>query len=155
MSDTPLHLEAAALESLVPMQDPFLFIRSADILPEEATGQYPLSGDEFFFRGHFKNNPIMPASLMLESLGQLAVLFLAAGKSPKLAQPADPKRIAFLSCDGVRCTRFCKPGDTLTLHIKPKRIRHPLAVFSGHVACGNERVAFAEEISLMFDYLKV
>jgi len=153
MPETPLQMNTEALNALMPMQDPFLFLRSAEVSPGNAAGQYPITGEEYFLKGHFKDNPIMPASIMLEALGQLAILYLSLGKGPQMLRPADPRRIAFLSCDGVRCTRFCKPGDTLTMHIKPKRIRHPLAVFSGRVTCGNERVAYAEEISLMFDYL--
>lgn len=153
MSDTLLQMNTEALNALMPMQDPFLFLRSAEVSEEKAIGHYPITGEEYFLKGHFKDNPIMPASIMLEALGQLGILYLALGKSPQMERPADPRRIAFLSCDGVRCTRFCKPGDTLTFHIKPTRIRHPLSVFSGRVTCGGERVAYAEEISLMFDYL--
>ena len=153
MPEAVLKLNAEEIAARMPMCDPFLFLQAATVRPDGAEGVYRLSGDEFFFKGHFRDNPIMPASLMLEALGQLAVLFLACGRSPLMARPADPKRIAFKSCDGVRCARWCVPGDTLTLRVKPVKIRHPFAVFEGHVQCGETRAAFAEEISLMFDYL--
>jgi 3-hydroxyacyl-[acyl-carrier-protein] dehydratase len=91
---------------------------------------------------------------MLEALGQLAVLFLLKAHRPELTGPVASSRIFFTSCDGVRVQRVCRPHDILTLVVKPKRIKHPLAIFQGHITCGNERVSFAEEITLTFDYLK-
>jgi 3-hydroxyacyl-[acyl-carrier-protein] dehydratase len=82
----------------------------------------------------------------------MAVLYLLKCKRPELTSPVSPARIFFTSCDGVRCQRMCRPADVLTLVVKPKRIKHPLAIFQGHITCGNERVAFAEEITLTFDY---
>jgi 3-hydroxyacyl-[acyl-carrier-protein] dehydratase len=89
---------------------------------------------------------------MLEALGQLAVLFLFKAKRPEITGPLSPARVFFTSCDGVRCQRVCRPQDILTLVVKPKRIKHPLAMFRGYITCGNEKVAFAEEICLTFDY---
>ena len=31
-----------------------------------ATGKYKITGDEFFLKGHFKDNPVLPASIMLD-----------------------------------------------------------------------------------------
>jgi len=122
---------------------------------DEARGVYKIVGDEFFLEGHFKNNPVLPASIMLEALGQLAVLYLLKTKRAELSAPVDSAKIFFTACDGVRCQRICRPGDILTLFVKPKRIKHPLARFEGHITCGNERVAFAEEITLTFDFAAV
>jgi 3-hydroxyacyl-[acyl-carrier-protein] dehydratase len=97
---------------------------------------------------------VLPASIMLEALGQLAVLFLLKAQRADLTGPVAPARIFFTACDGVRCQRVCRPGDILTLVVRPKRIKHPLGIFQGHITCGTERVAFAEEITLTFDYAK-
>jgi len=136
----------------LPHGPPFLFLQEATLRSGEARGTYRIAGDEFFFEGHFKGNPVFPASIMLEALGQLAVLYLLKTESESLPHPVDKSKVFFSSCDGIRCNRICKPGDVLTLSIKPKRIRHPLATFEGHISAGTEKVAFAEEISLMFDF---
>ena len=36
--------------------------------------------------------------------------------------------------------------------VRPKRMRHPLAVFEGEIKVGDEKTASAEEIKLTFDY---
>jgi len=152
LPERPVHVHVAELIALMPQQPPFLFVQEATLRSDEARGVYKISGDEFFLEGHFKNNPVFPASIMLEALGQLAVLYLLKTKRAELTAPVSPARIFFTSCDGVRCQRICKPGDLLTLVVKPKRIKHPLGLFEGHITCGTEKVAFAEEICLTFDY---
>lgn len=153
LPERPVHVHVAEIMALMPHQPPFLFVQEATLRSDEARGVYKIAGDEFFLEGHFKNNPVLPASIMLEALGQLAVLFLLKAKRPELTAPVSPARIFFTSCDGVRCQRMCKPGDILTLVVKPKRIKHPLGMFEGHITCGTERVSFAEEISLTFDFM--
>lgn len=142
------------LISLMPMQPPFLFLQNAKVDEEGAEATYKIQGDEFFLRGHFKDNPVMPASLMLESLGQLAVLYLLKSPNPDLAGEIRQDSVYFTSCDGIRCQRVCRPGESLTLRVQPKRIRHPLATFEGNVTVKGEKAAFAESITLTFDFEK-
>ncbi len=153
LPERPVHVHVAEILAIMPQQPPFLFVQEATLRSNEARGVYKIAGDESFLEGHFKGNPVLPGSIMLEALGQLAVLFLLKTKRPELTAPVSPAKIFFTSCDGVRCQRICRPGDILTLTIKPKRIKHPLGMFEGHITCGTEKVAFAEEICLTFDYL--
>jgi 3-hydroxyacyl-[acyl-carrier-protein] dehydratase len=64
----------------------------------------------------------------------------------------NPQTIFFTGCEGVRAHRMCKPGDILTLSIKPKRMKMPLATFEGTIRVGQEKAAIAEEITLTFGY---
>ncbi len=135
---------------VMPVQPPFLFLNEATVGANGASAKYKITGEEFFLKGHFKDNPVMPASIMLEALGQLAVLFLLEGGHGEEGKQADPKTIYFTGCEGVRAHRVCKPGDTLSLAIKPKRLKMPLGTFEGQVRVGQEKAAFAEEITLTF-----
>ena len=140
------------IATVMPQQDPFLFLESATLNGEVATGIYNISGTEGFLEGHFKNNPVFPASIMIEALGQLGVFYLLKGENTLFEGPVRPDSIFFTSCDGVRCRRVCKPGEKLVLSIRPKQIRHPIAVFDGLIRVGDEKAASAEEIKLTFDY---
>lgn len=140
------------LVAAMPQQPPFLFLQRARITEEGAEATYRIGGDEFFLRGHFKDNPVLPASILLEALGQLAVLYLIRSETAELEGPTREDSIFFTSCDGIRCHRVCRPGDTLTLKVKPKRIRHPLATFEGTALVKDQKAAFAESITLTFDY---
>ena len=140
------------IASIMPQREPFLFLESVTIDGESASATYRISGNEYFLEGHFKDNPVFPASIMIEALGQLGVFYLLKGKHSSLSSPARPDSIFFTSCDGVKCRRICKPGETLQMVVRPKRMRHPLAVFEGEIKVGDEKTASAEEIKLTFDY---
>lgn len=149
----PIQLDVAEIAECMPQQPPFLFVQSATLRPDEARGTCRLSGEEFFFEGHFKDRPVLPASIQMEALGQLAVLFLLKGKHPCITSVVDTQKIFFTSCGGIRCSGTSVPGDLLTLTVTPKRIKHPIAVFDGCITVNGEKKSFAEDITLGFDYL--
>lgn len=138
--------------AVMPIQPPFLFLNEASVSSMVANGKYKITGQEFFLQGHFKDNPVMPASIMLEALGQLAVLYLLEGHIPDPGKAVDSSKIFFTGCEGVRAHRQCRPGDILSLSIKPKRNKAPLATFEGSIRVGQEKAVIAEEISLLFAY---
>lgn len=145
------HLPIEHIGAVMPIQPPFLFLNEAAVNNQVAHGKYKISGQEFFLQGHFKDNPVMPASIMIEALGQLAVLALLEGVIPvDEGKVVDPKTIFFTSCEGVRCHRICKPGEVLSLSVKPKRVKMPLATFEGSIRVGQEKAVIAEEITLTF-----
>jgi len=153
----PIPQRAASLSfdeiaALLPQQPPFMFLSRGTVGKESASGEYEVAGGEFFLEGHFKDNPVFPASIMIEALGQLAVLFLLKSSNEQIEYPVKPEMVYFKSCDGVRCHRVCRPGDTLSMEVKLKKLRRPLAIFEGSISVGSEKAAFAEEITLAFDW---
>ena len=141
------------LRAVMPISAPFLFLDEARVSAAQATASYRITGQEFFLAGHFKNNPMMPASIMLEALGQLGVLHLLAGLPADAGKVVGTETIFFASTDGVRCHRVCKPGDVLTLTLKPKRVKMPLATFTGNIRVGQDKAVTAEEITLTFGFV--
>lgn len=136
--------------AIMPQQSPFLFLNQATLSAQGAEGIYEISGKEHFLDGHFKGNPVFPASIMLEALGQLAVFKLLKSGPLESGASVDSSEVYFTGADGVRCHRVCKPGDTLSMNIHVKRIREPLAVFSGQISVDGEKAVVAEEITLAF-----
>lgn len=139
------------IAAAMPHQAPFLFLQEARINGMTAEGSYHISGDEAFLEGHFKDNPVFPASLMLEALGQLAVLFMLKTESTAFGGEIKPDSIFFVSCDGVRCHKMCKPQDVLQMKVSLKKVHAPLAQFEGTILRRGTKVAKAEEISLTFE----
>src|SRR5471032_1948733 len=146
-------LPIEGIVAVMPIQPPFLFLNEASVSSNGANAKYKVTGQEFFLQGHFKDNPVMPASIMLEALGQLGVLYLIEGHvPPEPGQIVSPTAIYFTGCDGVRAHRVCKPGDLLSLSIKRKRLKQPLVTFEGSIRVGQEKAIVAEEITLAFGY---
>ncbi len=138
--------------ALMPHRERFLFLLDVTIDGDLARGDYRITGNEYFLEGHFKDQPVFPASIMIEALGQLCVFFLLQGAHDGLSRKVDPASIFFTACDGIKCRRVCKPGDVLSMTIKVERVRHPLACFSGEILVGGQKTAHAGEIKLAFDF---
>jgi len=150
----PKFIPVEQIAAVMPVQPPFLFINEAQVGASGAQGKYKITGQEFFLQGHFKNNPVLPASIMLEALGQLAVLYLLEGSLGEPGRTVDSSKIFFTSCEGVRCHRVCRPGDLLTLSVRARRAKMPLATFEGSIRVGQEKAAVVEEITLTFAYVE-
>lgn len=62
---------------LLPYEQPFLFVDGLmEISEEGAKGHYTFKKNEYFYKGHFKNNPITPGVILTECMGQIGVVCL-------------------------------------------------------------------------------
>lgn len=70
-------MSTAEIIKLLPYTKPFLFIDELTQVSENgATGNYTFSKDEFFYQGHFKENPITPGVILTETMAQIGVVCL-------------------------------------------------------------------------------
>lgn len=147
-------LEKDDIKNILPHGDPFLFLDRAELYGIFSVGTYTITGDEYFLKGHFKNEAIFPASIMIESLGQLAVLSLLCGDLG-LEKKVDNTRILLATCDGVRCIKLAKPKEILNLKVNLEKIKFPLAFFTGKInSSSNNKIITVKRISLAFDFVK-
>lgn len=128
---------------VIPHRPPFLFVDEVVALEpgQSARGLWRLTGDEWFFAGHFPGRPTLPGVLMCEAIAQLgaiAVLTVAdnSGRLP-----------LFGGLDSARFRRQVSPGDTLTLEVELGRMSSRAGKGTGRALLG-EQVAC--ECDLMF-----
>ena len=62
------------IKKLIPHREPFLFIEECKIIEKGKSGQsYRLFDEtEYFFEGHFPDNPIVPGVVIVEAMAQTA-----------------------------------------------------------------------------------
>lgn len=61
----------------LPYTSPFLFVDELLEVDENgATGTFSFSNDLFFYKGHFKNNPVTPGVILTECCAQIGVVCL-------------------------------------------------------------------------------
>lgn len=70
-------MKKAEIIHLLPYQPPFLFVEELTSVSENgAEGFYTFKEDEYFYEGHFKNNPITPGVILTEAMAQIGVVCL-------------------------------------------------------------------------------
>lgn len=63
--------------SRLPYSHPFLFVDEITQIDENGVeGNYTFPEDSFFYRGHFKENPITPGVILTECMAQIGVVSL-------------------------------------------------------------------------------
>ncbi len=129
------------IQGILPHRDPFLLI---DEIQEYNPGISVkaikrITGEEYFFKGHFPDFPVMPGVLILEALAQ-------AGAVAVLSLEENRGKIGFLAgVDNARFRQKVFPGDILTLDVEIEKFRMGMGIGKG-VAWVNGKTAASATI---------
>ncbi len=134
----------------LPQQPPFFFLEDAEIDGNFVRSRYIITGQEAFLEGHFRDNPIMPASLVFEAIGQAACLWVLECAPEQLHMDLKHNEVLFASIEEAHFYRRAKPGDTIELEAEMTHLRAPLAVFRGTARLHGQRLAQIESLKLAF-----
>jgi len=71
-------LNKEEIEKIIPHRPPFLLVDEVvEVEPgKKIKGIKYVSGDEYYFKGHFPSNPIMPGVLIIETIAQVGAVSL-------------------------------------------------------------------------------
>ena len=107
-----MRLSKEEIKKIIPYSEPFLFVDEAEIVSEnEIKGSFQTKPDDYYFKGHFVDFPIMPGVLVLEAMAQLSTILLRQ----KIGK--NHKDYHFLAYD-LRSGQFYEPifpGDKIDL----------------------------------------
>jgi len=141
-------LDISAIERILPHRYPFLFIDKIVELEQDrrAVGIKNVTMNDYFFKGHFPERPVMPGVLIVEAMAQVAGVLM-------LSKPENAGKLAyFMSMNKVRFRKAVVPGDQLVLEAEVVKIKSK----TGQVhtrAFVNDTVV--SEADLMFSLVKV
>ena len=70
-------MNSSEIIKLLPYTKPFLFVDEITAISENGIeGNYTFKEDAFFYKGHFKGNPITPGVILTETMAQIGVVCL-------------------------------------------------------------------------------
>lgn len=104
------------LKKYLPHREPMLLVDEIDIDAEGvAHARYRVREDEFFCRGHFPGNPIVPGVIQCEIMAQSCALLVK--------DEIQGHTTLYSGIDNVRFKHVVKPGDLceVTARLKAKK----------------------------------
>ena len=130
------------IKELIPHRDPFLFVDKCAILDpgKKGSSERYFSEDEYFFKGHFPNNPIVPGVIIVEAMAQASGIL---GFKTMDKKPEDGSIYYFVGADDLRFKRPAVPGDKLILNSKVLTNKKGIWKFECSATVENDLVAKA------------
>ena len=117
-------LNKEEIKNIIPQREPFLMIDEVEqyIPGESCTAYKNVSKDEYYFKGHFPGNPIMPGVLIVEALAQTGAVTILSMEENK------GKNALFGGIDKLRFKKQVIPGDRLKLEVKIIKRKGPIGI---------------------------
>ena len=117
-------LNKEEIKQIIPQREPFLMIDKVEeyVPGESCTAYKEVKEDEYYFKGHFPGNPIMPGVLIVESLAQTGAVAILSMEENK------GKNALFGGIDKLRFKKQVVPGDTLKLQVKIIKKKGPIGI---------------------------
>lgn len=133
------------LEALLPHRKPFLFVD--EIISADENGsvsEHVFTENEFFFKGHFPEYPVVPGVILIETMAQ------AGGAALSYQKVFEEGSLFFLATvDKVKFRHQVRPNDKVRLEIKNLRVSKKMIKQSGIAYVGDEVAAEAEWMCLV------
>lgn len=107
------------IKEIIPHRYPFLLVDKVDELEpgKRAVGYKSVTFNEYFFQGHFEQEPVMPGVLIIEALAQVGAIAVLSHEDYK-------GKMAYFG--GINNAKFRKkviPGDVLRLEVEMIKLK--------------------------------
>ena len=129
------------ISRFLPHKHPFLLVdKVIEKTPTQILAVKNVTGDQYFFNGHFPGDPIFPGVLQLEAMAQAGgVLILSEVENP------ENYTTLFMKIDNAKFKDKVVPGDTLVMKLELlEPIRRGICLMKGRCYVGEKLVSEAE-----------
>ena len=143
-----MKLNIEEIKKLIPHRDPFLFVDTCEIIipGDHGKSEKLFSTNEYFFKGHFPDNPIVPGVIIIEAMAQTAGIVV----SYKLREFKE-KSVLFMSVNKAKFRKPILPDEKVSFEVKFINSVRDVYKFEGTCFKGDVKVSEAE-FSAMITY---
>jgi UDP-3-O-[3-hydroxymyristoyl] N-acetylglucosamine deacetylase / 3-hydroxyacyl-[acyl-carrier-protein] dehydratase len=139
--NAPTLYDVNKIASMLPHRYPFLLVdKIIELSDSHVVGVKNVTMNEWFFQGHFPENPVMPGVLMIEAMAQTGGILV-------LSTVPDPENYwtYFMKITEARFKQKVMPGDTIIFHLGlVSPIRRGICHMKGEAIVGDKVVMEAE-----------
>ena len=138
-------IDLKEIKSLLPHRKPFLFLDKCEIIKigEEGIGFRKFLKDEYFFKGHFPDQPIVPGVILIEALAQTAGIVVSKGLGENTK-----KTVLFTSITSGKFRKPVLPNDEISFYVRIINSSRSVYKFKG-VAYKEKTIVCESEFSAM------
>ncbi len=135
-------LNKEEIKRIIPQREPFLMIDEVEkYVPGESAIAYKnVDEKEWYFKGHFPGNPIMPGVLITESLAQTGAVAILSMEENK------GKNALFGGIDKMKFKKVVVPGDRMKLEVKIIKRKGPIGIGEA-IATVDEKIVAKGELT--------
>ena len=103
------------IKNLLPHREPFLFVDKCEIIEVgiKGIGYKKFLPNEFFFKGHFPELPIVPGVILIEALAQTAGIVVS-----KAFENEEDKSVLFMSVSDAKFRKPVLPNDAISFEVE-------------------------------------
>ena len=104
------------IKNLLPHREPFLFVDKCEIIEAgiKGVGYRKFLPNEFFFKGHFPELPIVPGVILIEALAQTAGIVV----SKTFDENENDISVLFMSVSDAKFRKPVLPNDDISFEVE-------------------------------------
>jgi 3-hydroxyacyl-[acyl-carrier-protein] dehydratase len=138
-------MSLADIQAAIPHRPPFLLIDEIISQKEDRIAcRKHFSGDEWFFAGHYPEEPLVPGVLLCEAALQAGAILLGHRR-----QTDDGALPVVTRINDVRFKQLVRPGDTIEIDVELRERLADAYFFAGKVSCKGKVAARLEFACMM------
>ena len=90
------------IKKILPHRDDMLLIDEAEIVDGKAHAKRKITGEEFFLRGHFPGNPVVPGVILCDTMDDSVTPYFSGLNNVKFKHPVKPGDTVETECEITR-----------------------------------------------------